>query len=130
LDLGYAGVGAVDETGSGAGIQGDVCGDDIPDAREIESVDRLLQVSFFVVDVDAAAAAGGTGNCLGDEEELMDGVELDIAGALGLIVGSGENFGDAGLLLKIVELHAEIDFGGGAGDLWGVREGQGGVHGG
>src|SRR4051794_20718095 len=77
LDLRDGGGGAVYEADALCWFQGDVHREDIAGPVEAEVVHRLDEGSIDVVDLDAASARSGAGEGLGDEEELVDGIELD-----------------------------------------------------
>ena len=62
-------------------MQRDMRGNYIESIREVESVNRFLQVPVYVVSIDRAAAGRRTRIGLSDQEQLVDGIKLDIGAA-------------------------------------------------
>ena len=62
-------------------------GNHIPSVGKIEAVEGFDQVPGSIVNMDAAAALGGAGVWLRDEEEPVDRVEFDVSAEFGVLEG-------------------------------------------
>jgi hypothetical protein len=99
LNLGHALIRTIDESAALARMQRNVRRDHVKRIAEVESVESLFEVALDVVNVDRAAARR-TRNRLSDQEQLVNGIELDIGPAeLLLLAGIWQHHGEAGLFL-------------------------------
>src|SRR5579871_509598 len=86
---------------------------------QAQSIHCFNEIALLVVHQNAAALGGNAGELLPNQKQLVDGVERDRAAAVELAGCLKQGNNDAGLLCEIIDLDAEVIFGGGAGDAVG-----------